>query len=54
MTSINAPRTRRQAMTLCMIMAISQAKPGQENRAAKRAKKRFKAKHPKGSTSWKM
>ena len=45
--TIRTPRSRRAEMSLCVLRAMFNAKPGKERKAAKRAKKAFKAAHPK-------
>lgn len=46
-TAFRPPLSRRAEMTLCIMRAIAAAKPGKERKAAKRAKRSFKAEHPK-------
>ncbi|MFZ3481952.1 hypothetical protein [Sphingomonas sp. 3-13AW] len=47
-----APRSRKAARGLFVLRAMLAAKPSKMKRARKRAYKRFRKLHPKGSTSW--
>jgi len=46
------PPTRKAAKVLFVLRAMMASRPGKEKRAARRALKEFRRRHPKGSTTW--
>lgn len=46
---ITLPRTRKQEKALVVLRAINDAKPGKEQKAVRKALKKFKRDHPKAA-----